>query len=156
MSTIAGAPKVGGPRSVQRQTAILLAIGIASLLADRWSEWFYHSMIVPRLPSVTRVPLAWWMGEFAPMLFVVGAAGTLARSLPQVQLYAFATFSPPVIVGLVRNLGSGGPFGHDIEVSDSWFWIGRALLFLLCLWGVALAHAAARVVRYEAARENSL
>ena len=127
-------------------TKRLLGLAISSMAAAAISSWVYDTQIVPRLPSVTKVPLLWWCERYAPVWLVILAAGALATSFAKVPLYSFAVFGPPTLTHLIRSLVIRAPIMHDVWVGDVFYWLSMPIEFIICTLVVGVAYGCAKLL----------
>lgn len=111
-------------------------LAAAGLLASATSALIYWQLIVPQLPRLLAVPLWWWGFMLLPVGLVIVWAGYQARSLSQVLASAGAIVLPWVGAQAVYGLITGRPVGHDVWVTDLWYWLAVALQVVVC--GVAV------------------
>jgi hypothetical protein len=113
------------------QTIALFAVlGTIAFGAERL---LYEALIVPRLSTVPKVPLWWWIGEVLPPVLVFLYTGWCGRSLMTTLALSLAAFLPWLAARALSSLITGRPVGHDLWVTDPQFWIGAILQFGLWL-----------------------
>ena len=88
------------------------------LLAYIISEVIYWRLVVPQLPHLRRVPLAWWLGVYAPYGLAAVGTGTLLVSRRDILNHAAVAACIPAGTRVAWSLLTGAPFGHDLEVYD--------------------------------------
>ncbi|MEW5848358.1 MAG: hypothetical protein AB2A00_06065 [Myxococcota bacterium] len=80
---------VGPTPAARGSTRRLLGHGAVLLVAMLVAEvGIYGQLIVPRLPSVARVPLGWWAGMYLPVLLACVVVGVRLRSGWDVVVHA--------------------------------------------------------------------
>ena len=104
-------------------------LGFAGFLGSFIAYGFlYDSFVVPELPNVKRVPMIWWLGCAAPVIFAALAAGWFCQSFREVLvLSAMGCFAYLVLLPIIAVRSHALPPGPQA--------ISLALLVapLLCL-----------------------
>ncbi len=110
-----------------RTIALLAVLGTIAFGTERL---IYEVLIVPRLSTVPKVPLWWWMGEFTPPVLVFLYAGWRGGSINATLVLSLAAFLPSLTARVLSSAITGRPVGHDLWVTDREFWIGVVLQFV--------------------------
>jgi hypothetical protein len=105
------------------------------LLAYTVSELIYWRLVVPELPHLKRVPLAWWLGAYTPFGLAAVGTGALLASKREILSHAVVAACVPAGAPLVWSLFTGAPFGHDVELHDL---VRSPLLLVIALGGFAV------------------
>jgi len=122
------------------------------LLAYVTSELIYWRWVVPALPHLHHVPLAWWLGVYAPFGLAAMAAGALLSSKREIAFHACVAASVPATAPVVWSLITGTSVDHDTELADLIRWdpslwaillAGFAVMTAIFAGAIALGHVAA-------------
>jgi hypothetical protein len=129
---------------MKREWLLTIAIGVTGLVL---SEAAYIWGIVPRLPTVTAVPVGWWLLQMAPSLAAVLVVGARRRSWADVvahgTLLGALNFAWDVALALRHAPGTHKSLLWDAPLP---YWtIGPLASIGLAVAGVALVFGARRL-----------
>jgi hypothetical protein len=122
---------------------LLRTLGLV-LVAYFASELVYWRLVVPRLTQVRHVPLAWWIGVYAPFGLAAMAAGALLSAKREIPRHACVAASIPLGVPFAWSLLSGAWAGRDTGVGDLIGWNPS-------LWGILVVGFAIMAAIFAAA-----
>jgi len=113
-------------------------------------------LVVPELPHLHQVPLAWWLGVYAPFGLAAVGAGVLLSSMREIPRHACVAASIPAGAPVAWSLFTGASIGHDAALEDLIRWdpslwalllVGFAVMTVIFAGAIALGHVAAAVRR---------
>jgi hypothetical protein len=82
----------------------LIAMAALLFLAMMVSHFLiYKALIVPQLPNLRSVPLSWWTGAFAPVLFVFLIFGISLKSWRELILFSILAAFVQKIFGYLMS-----------------------------------------------------
>ena len=135
----------------------LLRTAVLVLLAYIISQLIYWRLVVPQLSHIHQVPLAWWLGIYAPFGVAAAAAGALVSSARDIPRHACIAASLPAAAPVIRSLITGASVGHDTELGDLIGWDPSLWAILLVGFAVMIAlFAGAMTVGYATGLARSL
>jgi hypothetical protein len=85
-------------------------------------QLIYWRFMVPQLSHVHQVPLAWWLGVYAPFGLAAATAGALVSSVREIPLHACMAASVAAAAPVIRSLITGASVRHDTQLRDLIRW----------------------------------